>query len=78
MSCMKLGGGTLPTPEVDVEELEKTIHDQEEVISDSESVRPVAPVHRSDPGRIIGLVTGGAAAWVVSRRIRVIEVDENE
>jgi len=29
-------------------------------------------------GAIVGLVTGGVAAWVVSRRIRVVEEDENE
>jgi hypothetical protein len=29
-------------------------------------------------GAIVGLLTGGAAAWVVSRGIRVIEVKEDE
>jgi hypothetical protein len=29
-------------------------------------------------GAIIGLMTGGAAAWVVSRGVRLVEEEEDE
>ncbi len=75
---VKLGGITLPTPEVSIEELRKTIHDQEEAINTLRVVSQSRLYIGLIQGAIIGLVTGGAAAWIVSRRIRVIEVEENE
>lgn len=29
-------------------------------------------------GSIVGLIIGGVAAWVVSQRIRFVEVEEND
>lgn len=75
---VKLGGMALPTPSVNVEELQKTVKDQEEAISDLTVSGQSRLYTGLIQGAIIGLVTGGAAAWVVSRRIRIIEVDEND
>lgn len=75
---LKLGGSNLPTQEVNVEELEKTIQTQEEAISNLTVAGQSRLYTGLIQGAVIGLMTGGAAAWVVSRRIRVIEVDEDE
>lgn len=76
---LQLGGDVaIPTRAVDVEELNKTIRSQEEAISSLRNAGQARLYTGLIQGAIIGLVTGGAAAWVVSRRIRIIEVDENE
>ncbi|MDI6695870.1 MAG: multiheme c-type cytochrome [Anaerolineales bacterium] len=75
---VKLGGVVIPTPEVDVEELQRTIQSQEELISNLRVAGQSRLYTGLIQGAVIGLVTGGAAAWIVSRRIRVIEVEENE
>ena len=75
---VKLGGQVLPTPEQNVETLQKTIHSQEQTISDLETATQTRLFTGLFQGAIIGLMTGGAAAWIVSRRIRLVEVSENE
>lgn len=75
---VKLGGQVLPTPEQNVDTLQKTIHAQEQQISNLETSSQSRLFTGLFQGAIIGLVTGGAAAWVVSRRIRIVEVSENE
>lgn len=78
-TLMKLGGETgIPTEAVDIEELSKTIQTQEEAISSLQNSGQARLYTGLIQGAIIGLVTGGVAAWVVSRRIRIIEVDEDE
>jgi predicted CXXCH cytochrome family protein len=74
---MKLGG-EMPAPTPDVTALQQTIHDQEQELSSLETMSTVRLYTGLVQGAIIGLVTGGVAAWVVSRRIREVEVDENE
>ena len=59
-----------------MEELEQKVQEQEETISDLESKSTVRLYTGLAQGAIIGLITGGAAAWVVSRRIQVVEVEE--
>ena len=51
----------------------KTIQDQEEQITDLKMSSQSRLYTGLIQGAIIGLVTGGAAAWVVSRRIRIVE-----
>jgi hypothetical protein len=70
---VKLGGVVLPTPEVDVEDLKKTIVDQGKEIENLQVSSQARLFTGLIQGAIIGLVTGGAAAWIVSRRIRVVE-----
>jgi formate-dependent nitrite reductase cytochrome c552 subunit len=60
------------------EDLHITIHDQEQEITNLEAANDIRLYTGLIQGAIIGLVTGGAAAWVVSRRIQVVEVDEDE
>lgn len=73
---VKLGGVVLPTPEITVEDLQKTIAEKEEMITDLTVSSQSRLFTGLIQGAIIGLVTGGAAAWIVSRRIRVIEEEE--
>ncbi len=75
---VKLGGVVLPTPEINVEDLKKDIVDKEEQINNLQ-VSNVSRLYTGlIQGAIVGLVTGGAAAWIVSKRIRVVEDNENE
>ena len=74
---IKLSGEQLiPTP--DVTTLQQTIHDQEQQIGSLETSNTVRLYTGLVQGAIIGLVTGVVAAWVISRRIREVEVDEDE
>ncbi|MFM8319603.1 MAG: multiheme c-type cytochrome [Chloroflexota bacterium] len=75
---VKLGGNALPTPDVSVEKLQKTVQDQEQTISNLETSSQTRLYTGLFQGAIVGLLTGGAAAWVVSRRIREVEVEDND
>jgi formate-dependent nitrite reductase cytochrome c552 subunit len=75
---IKLSGGPSPEP-VDVQTLEQTVAEQEQQINDLETSANVRLYTGLIQGAIVGLVTGGTAAWVVSRRIRVVEeADEDK
>lgn len=74
---IKLSGEVADAKTVSVGELEKTVQEQDEQIQKLEASASVRLYTGLVQGAIVGLVTGGAAAWVVSRRIKVIEVDEN-
>jgi predicted CXXCH cytochrome family protein len=69
------GGQAIPTP--DTEELQQVVHQQEEEITSLEARSSIRLYTGLAQGAIVGLVTGGAAAWVVSRRITVVEDDED-
>jgi hypothetical protein len=75
---VKLGGVTLPTPAVNIEDLQQTISTQGEQITDLEVSSQSRLYTGLIQGAIVGLLTGAAAAWIVSKRIRVVEVSENE
>lgn len=73
---VKLTGEINIVEETNINELQKTIHDQEQTIDNLEASATVRLYTGLVQGAIVGLVTGGAAAWVVSRRIEVVEVEE--
>jgi len=75
---VKLGGISLPAPEEDVDELKQQIVKHEEQINDLQVSSQSRLYTGLIQGAIVGLVTGGAAAWIVSRRIRVIEEEDKE
>lgn len=75
---VKLSGEIQQAAEVDVTELQKSIEEKDQVISSLETSNSVRLYTGLAQGAIVGLVTGGVAAWVVSRRITVVEVNENE
>jgi hypothetical protein len=59
------------------EELAKQVQDQEQTIKSLESQSSVRLYTGLMQGAIVGLIIGGTAAWVVARRIKFVEVDEN-
>ena len=61
-----------------VETLEKTVQDQQQAIASLQTSAEVRLYTGLVQGAIIGLVTGGVAAWVVSKRITVVEEEEEE
>jgi formate-dependent nitrite reductase cytochrome c552 subunit len=65
--------GEAPT----MDELEKQVQDQEQTIQNLQSQSAVRLYTGLMQGAIVGLTIGGVAAWVVSRRIRIVEVGED-
>jgi hypothetical protein len=63
---------------VDTASLEQQIAEQEEDLANLETQNASRLYLGLVQGAIVGLVTGGAAAWVVSRGVRIVEVKEDE
>jgi predicted CXXCH cytochrome family protein len=59
-------------------ELEKKVSEQEQSIQSLEVQNTVRLYTGLIQGSIVGLIVGGVAAWVVSRRIRFVEVEDND
>jgi hypothetical protein len=59
------------------EQLAKQVQTQGQTITSLEAQGSVRLYTGLMQGAIVGLVIGGTAAWVVSRRIKFMEVDEN-
>lgn len=66
--------GNAPTEE----ELKMTVSDQEQTIENLQSQNTVRLYTGLIQGAIVGLIVGGVAAWVVSKRIHFVEVEEND
>jgi hypothetical protein len=75
---IRLTGEIAEVEKVDVKDLEAKISQQEDEISNLKTSGTVRLYTGLAQGAIVGLVTGGVAAWVVSRRIRVVEEEEDE
>ncbi|MBN1147384.1 MAG: hypothetical protein JXA78_09010 [Anaerolineales bacterium] len=73
---VKLTGEINIADTTNINDLQKTIHNQEQTIDSLEASATVRLYTGLIQGAIVGLVTGGAAAWVVSRRIEIVEVEE--
>jgi hypothetical protein len=74
---VELTGEVETLSEIDPDELRVLVQDQEERISDLESRSTVRLYTGLAQGAIVGLATGAVAAWVVSRKIEVVE-DEGD
>ena len=61
-----------------LDELEKKVSEQEHAIQNLESQNTVRLYTGLIQGAIVGLIVGGVAAWVVSQRIRFVEVEDND
>ncbi len=75
---VKLSGEVAQLETVDTATLEQQVQTQQQQISDLKTQGTNRLYIGLVQGAIVGLLTGGAAAWVVSRGIRVIEVKEDE
>ncbi len=75
---VKLSGEVAQLETVDTATLEQQVQTQSQQINDLKTQSSTRLYIGLVQGAIVGLLTGGAAAWVVSRGIRVIEVKEDE
>jgi hypothetical protein len=73
---VKLTGEIQQAAEVDIDSLQKAIEEKDQEIKSLETSNSVRLYTGLAQGAIVGLVTGGVAAWIVSRRIEVVEVEE--
>ena len=73
---VKLSGEVTELKTADIDTLQKTVQDQQEKITTLESQSTIRLYTGLAQGAIIGLIIGCVAAWIVSQRIRVIEVGE--
>ena len=71
-SILALSGEVSQLSELDTGELRQRVQDQEQEIADLEARSTVRLYTGLAQGAIIGLITGGVAAWIVSRRIQVV------
>ena len=72
---VKLTGEVSQINTVDMATLQQQVSIQEETIKNLETKGTVRLYTGLAQGAIVGLITGGVAAWVVSRRIHIIEED---
>jgi predicted CXXCH cytochrome family protein len=77
-TIVKLSGQVEASPVEDTRTLEEKIVEQQTLIHDLESERTVRLYTGLAQGAIVGLVVGGVAAWVVSKRITIVEEEEDE
>ena len=75
---IKLSGQVSEVIEPNAEELGQSIIEQEQIITKLEAQSDIRLYTGLIQGAIVGLAIGGAAAWVVSRRIQIIEVEDEE
>ena len=74
---VKLTGEVESLQAVDAASLEQTVSQQEQEIAALKTQNATRLYVGLAQGAVVGLMTGGAAAWVVSRGIRIVEVKEN-
>jgi formate-dependent nitrite reductase cytochrome c552 subunit len=77
-AIVKLTGEVAQLQNVNSATLEQQVQTQQQQISDLKTQSTNRLYIGLVQGAIVGLMTGGAAAWVVSRGIRVVEVKEDE
>jgi hypothetical protein len=77
-TILELTGEVRILQDLDAEELRLRVQNQEETINTLEQRSSVRLYLGLAQGAIVGLATGAVAAWVVSRRIEFVEVEEGE
>ncbi len=75
-TIVQLTGQSAAAPEIDTDAMEQTIVEQEAAIQNLEAQSTVRLYTGLVQGAIVGLAVGGVAAWVVSKRIKVVEEEE--
>jgi predicted CXXCH cytochrome family protein len=76
-TIVKLTGQGADQAVITVEELQQKVQANEQTIQNLEAQSSVRLYTGLIQGAIVGVITGGAAAWIVSRRIRIVEVNED-
>jgi hypothetical protein len=75
---VKLTGEVASLESADTATLEQQVQTQQQQIDNLKAQSTNRLYIGLAQGAIVGLLTGGAAAWVVSRGIRVVEVKDHE
>jgi len=75
---IQLSGEVQELSDLDAEQLRQVVQEQEQTIADLESRSSVRLYVGLAQGAIVGLATGGVAAWVVGRRVRIVEDEGDE
>jgi tetrahydromethanopterin S-methyltransferase subunit F len=76
---VSLTGEVTQLADLDAEALRQTVQDQEQEIASLQASADTRLYIGLAQGAIVGLATGAVAAWIVSRRIRVIaDIVEDE
>jgi hypothetical protein len=76
-TILSLSGDQPAAPEVDPEALQQQVQEQAAQIQTLEASSSVRLYVGLAQGAIVGLIVGGVAAWIVSRRLRIV-VEEGE
>jgi len=77
-TILALSGEIALAGEVNPEVMRLQLAEQEERIADLETSASVRLYTGLAQGAIVGLIVGGVAAWIVSRRLRIVEVEEDK
>lgn len=77
-TIVRLSGEVSELSELDTDELRLQVAEQAEQINELEASRDTRLYVGLAQGGIVGLATGSVAAWVVSRSLRVIEIEEEQ
>ena len=73
-----LSGEVQELAALDADTLHQQVTAQQEVIDTLEAQSSIRLYVGLAQGAIVGLITGGAAAWVVSKGIRIVEVEQDD
>jgi len=77
-TILQLSGEVIELADLDAEELQQQVQENVETINELEARSDTRLYVGLAQGGIIGLATGAVAAWVVSRGLRVVEVESDE
>jgi hypothetical protein len=73
-----LSGEVQELAALDADTLHQQVTAQQEIIDTLEAQSSIRLYVGLAQGAIVGLITGGAAAWVVSKGIRIVEVEQDD
>jgi hypothetical protein len=77
-TILELSGQVSTLAELDPDQLQKQVHEQAEMITDLEATSTTRLYVGLAQGGIVGLATGAAAAWVVSRNLKQVVIESSE
>lgn len=77
-TILQLSGEVIELSDLDAEELQQQVQENADTINELEARSDTRLYVGLAQGGIIGLATGAVAAWVVSRGLRVVEIESDE
>jgi len=77
-TILQLSGEVTSLEDLNIEDLRQQVQQQEEAITDLEARSSARLYVGLAQGGIVGLATGSVAAWIISRRLKIVEVGSRE